>query len=182
MEAVKEQEGGDSDSEDYSDSESDDGDEEEEHEQVMDNETQSSSTKEVTSVETPSFPSTHSPPFTITGENSEPSLVGTLEKLKLEDPNVSDLSDTQLSRSPPQSRRGEDLPEESGDEHTDGELPAGNRGDVKAIVSSDITKMRAQQQRKYHSKRSTRNAGRAQGSKAKQDNRVRLSEHGGFWG
>ena len=52
--------------------------------------------------------------------------------------------------------------------------------DVKDIVTSDLTKERARQQRKYHSKRGTRHAGRPQGSKAKQDTRVKL-DRGGIW-
>jgi RIO kinase 2 len=51
---------------------------------------------------------------------------------------------------------------------------------IKDIVSSDLTKERARQQRKYHSKRGARHAGRPQGSKAKQDTRVKL-DRGGMW-
>jgi len=79
---------------------------------------------------------------------------------------ISDLSDERLSRSPPESRR---------------HLPSEEGVDIKSKVASDISKQRAQQKRKYHSKRSTRNAGRSQGSKAKQDTRVRMADHGGFW-
>lgn len=52
---------------------------------------------------------------------------------------------------------------------------------VKRIVSSDLTKHRTSQQRKYHSKRGTHRAGRPHGSKAKQDTRVKL-DHSGVWG
>jgi RIO kinase 2 len=52
--------------------------------------------------------------------------------------------------------------------------------DIKDIVSSDLTKERARQQRKHHSKRGARHAGRAKGSKAKQDTRVKL-DRGGMW-
>lgn len=51
---------------------------------------------------------------------------------------------------------------------------------IKDIVSSDLTKERARQRRKYHSKRGARHAGRPQGSKAKQDTRVKL-DRGGTW-
>jgi RIO kinase 2 len=51
---------------------------------------------------------------------------------------------------------------------------------IKDIVSSDLTKERARQQRKYHSKRGARHAGRPQGSKAKQDTRIKL-DRGGMW-
>lgn len=49
---------------------------------------------------------------------------------------------------------------------------------IKGIVSSDLTKVRASQQRKYHSKRGARRAGRPQGSKSKQDTRVKLDQSG----
>ena len=52
--------------------------------------------------------------------------------------------------------------------------------DIKGIVSSDLTKERARQQRKYHSKRGVRHAGRPHGSKAKLDTRVKL-DRGGMW-
>ena len=51
---------------------------------------------------------------------------------------------------------------------------------IRDLVSSDLTKTRASQHRKYHSKRSTRRAGRPHGSKAKQDTRVKL-DHSGVW-
>ncbi|KAF8912730.1 RIO1 family-domain-containing protein [Gymnopilus junonius] len=99
------------------------------------------------------------------------------DTLKLEELGISDLSDDRLSRSPPQSRR--ESPLEELDEVDDPSVP---KADIKSKVASDISKRRAQQQRKYHSKRSTRSAGRAQGSKAKQDTRVKLNDHGGVWG
>jgi len=46
--------------------------------------------------------------------------------------------------------------------------------DIKTRVTSDLSKTHSYQQRKYHSKRSTRQVGRPQGSKAKQDKKVRL--------
>lgn len=98
--------------------------------------------------------------------------------LKFDELEISDLSDTRLSRSPPQSRRNLPVEEDSSEE----EEGTGQKGDIKSIVASDITKKRAQQQRKYHSKRSIRSAGRSQGSKAKQSTKVRLADHGGFWG
>ena len=50
------------------------------------------------------------------------------------------------------------------------------RARIKEIVRNDAVKFKSQQARKYHSKRSTRNPGRPQGSKAKQDKRVKLSD------
>lgn len=55
-----------------------------------------------------------------------------------------------------------------------------NLSDIKTRVTSDLSKTRSYQQRKYHSKRSTRQVGRPQGSKAKQDKKVRL-DRSGIW-
>lgn len=55
-----------------------------------------------------------------------------------------------------------------------------NLSDIKTRVTSDLSKTHSYQQRKYHSKRSTRQVGRPQGSKAKQDKKVRL-DHSGIW-
>jgi RIO kinase 2 len=51
--------------------------------------------------------------------------------------------------------------------------------EVKTKVANEIGKTRARQQKKYHSKKSTGRAGRAKGSKAKQDTRVHMD--GGGW-
>ena len=91
------------------------------------------------------------------------------DDLKFDELQISDLSNRSLSRSPPRSQRQED---HQGIHKNDS---------IKAIVSSDMMKKRSQQQRKYHSKRSTRNAGRQTGSKAKQDKRVKLGEHHSVW-
>ena len=115
-------------------------------------------------------------PNTSMSEVSSPLTIDPSE-LKFESLEISDLSDNRLSRSPPQSRR-EELREKSEGES---DISSESKGDIKSIVSSDLTKKRAQQQRKYHSKRSTRHAGRAQGSKAKQDKRVKLADHAGVW-
>ncbi|KAG5728811.1 Serine/threonine-protein kinase rio2 [Termitomyces sp. T112] len=79
-----------------------------------------------------------------------------------------------LSRSPPQSRPSS--PESSLAKLTSSLDING----VKSIVSADLSKARAAQQRKHHSKRGARRAGRPQGSKAKQDTRVKL-DRGGMW-
>lgn len=47
---------------------------------------------------------------------------------------------------------------------------------VKDRVTEEITKRNAQQTRKHHSKKAIGSAGRAKGSKAKQDTRVRRSD------
>jgi RIO kinase 2 len=137
--------------------------------------------------EMPDAPIIQSEEATLHPENSNTSVSGvppplTVDpsELKFESLEISDLSDNRLSRSPPQSRR-EELREKSEDE-SDMPSESESKGDIKSIVSSDLTKKRAQQQRKYHSKRSTRHAGRAQGSKAKQDKRVKLADHAGVWG
>ncbi|KAL0580387.1 Serine/threonine-protein kinase rio2 [Marasmius crinis-equi] len=79
------------------------------------------------------------------------------------DPPSSNCSD--LSRSPPQSRSTSPANDN---------VPRQNNRSIKDVVSNSLEKSRAQQQRKYHSKRSARRAGRPKGSKAKQDNRVKL--------
>ncbi|KAJ7786394.1 RIO1 family-domain-containing protein [Mycena metata] len=81
---------------------------------------------------------------------------------------LSELSRRSLSRSPPRSRAGSPISLEK----SVASLA------IKDIVSADLTKSRSQQQRKYHSKRNTRRAGRSQGSKAKQDTRVKLDTSG----
>ena len=91
--------------------------------------------------------------------------IETPDDLKFDELEISDLPNRSLSRSPPRSQRQEDQ-----DIHS-----------IKAIVSSDMMKKRSQQQRKYHSKRSTRNPGRQMGSKAKQDKRVKLEQHSSVW-
>ncbi|KAF5355990.1 hypothetical protein D9756_003821 [Leucocoprinus leucothites] len=59
-------------------------------------------------------------------------------------------------------------------------LDALNLSDIRNKVTSDLSKTRSHQQRKYHSKRSIRQVGRPQGSKAKQDKNIRL-DRGGIW-
>jgi RIO kinase 2 len=52
---------------------------------------------------------------------------------------------------------------------------------IKDTVASDLAKHRARNKRKHHSKRSVRQAGRPQGSKAKLDTTVKL-DNSGVWG
>jgi len=101
----------------------------------------------------------------LTDEGKESASV---DALKIDQLEIGDDLNRSLSRSPPQSQR-EEL---QGNPSTDR---------VKDIVSSDIFKKQAQQQRKYHSKRSVRNAGRPKGSKAKQDTRVKVDKND-IWG
>lgn len=84
------------------------------------------------------------------------------------------VSSRPLSRSPPRSRSLSPVSLEK--------MAAAMslQSGVKDLVSSDLAKTRARQQRKHHSKRGVRQAGRPQGSKAKQDTRVKL-DRGGFW-
>ncbi|KIJ26129.1 hypothetical protein M422DRAFT_125094, partial [Sphaerobolus stellatus SS14] len=51
---------------------------------------------------------------------------------------------------------------------------------VKEKVIADLTKERARQKHRYNSKKSTHKIGRAKGSKAKQDTRVK-QDTSGFW-
>ncbi|KAF5314181.1 hypothetical protein D9611_006856 [Ephemerocybe angulata] len=93
---------------------------------------------------------------------------------------IPDEPNRSLSRSPPNSRPGSPRrshhDSDSEDDHDDDD--GHNDDSVRAIATNELTKKRAQQQRKYHSKRSVRNAGRPQGSKAKQNNRVNRDA---FW-
>jgi RIO kinase 2 len=88
---------------------------------------------------------------------------------------VSSDNGRQLSRSPPRSRP---LSPSSLTIMTEAlNLSAGQHG-IKDIVSSDLTRLRARQQRKFHSKRAARRAGRPEGSKAKQNAHVKLDKSG----
>ncbi|KAG6336937.1 hypothetical protein ID866_2131 [Astraeus odoratus] len=81
---------------------------------------------------------------------------------------------SQLSRSPPRSR--------SPSPDTLAKMTAAmslRDVDVRGKVATDLAK-RARQQKKYHGQRSVQRAGRPHGSKAKQDQRVRLDSDG-FW-
>lgn len=84
---------------------------------------------------------------------------------------LSDQHQRSLSRSPPRSRA---VSPASLQKMT----AALDINGIRDIVSSDLTKVRARQQRKYHSKRGARHAGRPQGSKAKQDTRIKLDKSG----
>ena len=79
-----------------------------------------------------------------------------------------------LSRSPPQSRSVSPATLEK-------MMDALDLNEIKHKVTSDLSKNMAREQRKYHSKRAVRKAGRPQGSKAKQDTRVKVDHHG-VWG
>ena len=80
---------------------------------------------------------------------------------------------SRLSRSPPRSRS----PSPDTLAKMTGALTL-RSVDVRERVATDLAK-RQRQQKKYHSKRGGGRAGRAQGSKAKQDQRVKLN--GGVW-
>jgi RIO kinase 2 len=82
-----------------------------------------------------------------------------------------------VSRSPPQSRSPS--PESLSMMMASLNLSAQRRG-IKEVVSSDISRQRARQQRKYHSKRGSARQGRPRGSKAKQDPRVHIDK-GDLW-
>ncbi|KAF9481363.1 atypical/RIO/RIO2 protein kinase [Pholiota conissans] len=177
MEAVKEHEQHQSDEDEYTDSGSEDDAQENEKHKTEDG----GEVKATNAISQGSslYSTNVAPP-----DDIEANLAGSLQILKMNDPEISDLSDSELSRSPPLSRRehvsvGEDSDDDIRDEEAHEEA---HKSDIKSIVASDITRKRAQQQRKYHSKRSTRHAGRARGSKAKQDKKVKLSDHSGFWG
>jgi RIO kinase 2 len=96
--------------------------------------------------------------------------------------NINDLSplsqSRELSRSPPQSRSPS--PSSLAKMTAALSLSSSHHPGIKDIVSSDLTKQRARQQQKYHSKRGAQRIGRPKGSKAKQDDRVKVDKSG-FW-
>jgi len=57
----------------------------------------------------------------------------------------------------------------------------GTKEALRKVVSSEVTKDRARDKSKHHARRGPGQAGRAKGSKAKQDTRVKL-DRGGIWG
>ena len=76
----------------------------------------------------------------------------------------SSLRGRQISRSPPRSRNIS----------PDSLAKMTASLSIKKIVSLDLSKRRARQKEKYHSKRNTQRVGRPKGSKAKQDDRVKI--------
>jgi len=81
----------------------------------------------------------------------------------------------ELSRSPPQSRSPS--PSSLAKMTAALNLTSGRHG-IKDIVGSELTKQRARQREKYHSKGGVRRIGRARGSKGKEDNRVKVDKRG----
>ena len=86
------------------------------------------------------------------------------------------LDERQVSRSPPKSRS----PSPSSLEKMTASLSlsGSHRPEIKDVVSSDLRKQRARQERKHHSKRGIRWGGRPHGSKAKQDVRCKPDKSG----
>lgn len=66
------------------------------------------------------------------------------------------------------------------DEDSEDEDKANAEDEVKERVAMQVSKERARQQRKYHSKKGAGKIGRPKGSKAKQDTRVKLNETDGW--
>ena len=156
MESVEKQEDEDEDSESLDESESE---EEEPELKGLDDDAAGQETEAQIEVPEETEISNSVEPGTPIPSTSQPIEIP--NDLKFDELQISDVSNRSLSRSPPRSQREEDQVVHKNDS-------------IKAIVSSDMMKKRSQQQRKYHSKRSTRNAGRQTGSKAKQDKRVKL--------
>jgi RIO kinase 2 len=84
----------------------------------------------------------------------------------------------ELSRSPPQSRSPS--PSSLAKMTAALSISSSQHPGIKDIVSSDLTKQRARQRQKYHSKRGAQRVGRPKGSKAKQDNRIKV-DRSGVW-
>jgi RIO kinase 2 len=86
------------------------------------------------------------------------------------------LDERQVSRSPPKSRS----PSPSALEKMTASLSlsGSQQPEIRDVISSDLRKQRARQERKHHSKRGARSGGRPHGSKAKQDVRCKLDKSG----
>ena len=115
-------------------------------------------------------------------ENHDSATEGTTKEAP-EHRNSSDVDDLspsrlarELSRSPPQSRSPS--PSSLAKMTAALSLSSSQHSGIKDIVSSDLTKQRARQRQKYHSKRGAHRVGRPKGSKAKQDSRVKVDKSG----
>ena len=177
MDAVREQEGEDlSDSEDEEEGEE----EEEEEEEEADNEEDLSDTVE--GAVKASAGSEGEVDEERAGEiDRESSLTPTVAGQHADDDDLPSSSSRsrQLSRSPPASRHTSRSP--SALAARTAALSLSNQPDIKERVASEVSKQRAQQQRKYHSKRGAQKVGgRQKGSKAKMDTRVK-PDRSGFW-
>jgi RIO kinase 2 len=110
-----------------------------------------------------------------TDDERAPGSVGSVGHQKENTPpSRPSTSFSQLSRSPPRSR--------SPSPDTLAKMTAAltlRAEDVRERVATDLAK-RQRQQKKYHTKRGAQRVGRPQGSKAKQDQRVKL-DRGGIW-
>jgi RIO kinase 2 len=110
-------------------------------------------------------PSTGGPSYSLPGPSSD--------KHNISDPiSRSSSRMSQLSRSPPRSR--------SPSPDTLAKMAASlslQSAAMRERVASDLSR-RSRQQKKYHTKRGAQRAGRPQGSKAKQDTRVKLDKSG----
>jgi RIO kinase 2 len=100
------------------------------------------------------------------------------DKERVEHGDLSDVDGRELSRSPPQSRSPS--PSSLAKMTAALSLSTSQHSGIKDIVSSDLAKQRARERQKYHSKRGAHRIGRPKGSKAKQDNRVKVDKSG-FW-
>ena len=58
--------------------------------------------------------------------------------------------------------------------------PLGDKQKIRQVVAAQVSKSRARDQTKYHSRKNAARAGRAKGSKAKQDVRHKI-DAGGIW-
>ena len=180
MDAVREQEGEDlSDSEDEEEEEEEEGEEEEEEEEEASNEEDPSDTVEG-GVKASAGSEGEVDEERADKIDRESSLTPTLAGQHANDDDLpSPSSSRQLSRSPPASRHTSRSP--SALAARTAALSLSNQPDIKERVASEVSKQRAQQQRKYHSKRGAQKVGgRQKGSKAKMDTRVK-PDRSGFW-
>lgn len=100
---------------------------------------------------------------------SRPTSPDTDARQKMSELSIADSSmPPSAGEDKPSLTNGEENDEDEDEDEEDAEE------DVKTRVTSEIMKTRARQQRKHHSKKSVNRAGRAKGSKAKQDDRFKI--------
>jgi len=166
MESVREEESGDRDGNDDLDASRDEeeGGEEEETEEGEDEETEREEQAEEVHTASPSS----------TTNDQESDVV--LHTRDFSGDRTPSPSESQISRSPPRSRSGS----VSSLQRKMSSLRVSHDGGVREVVSSQINKKHARQQKKFHSKKGVQRAGRPKGSKAKQDTRVKVDISSGW--
>ena len=176
MNEVQGQEGPDDDDEDMGSEEEGESSEEEEEEETADEEKHDDDSLPVEDDSKPTSPeslASTSMPVDVDVDVERPERGREVRSSELSPTSPQSPVPRNLSRSPPRSRS---LSPDAIDKMT----ARMEQMDVKDIAAAEVKRQRERQHRKYHSKPSTRRAGRPKGSKAKQDTRVKM-DYGGGW-